>query len=128
MENQQKLSAGNSSLLVRLALLALVVPLVIWLDVLAMLWWGDGILSERAHEFHNRLPAAAQVFLWLGLPVIAIVLGVVSLARRQAAALSRTVIASSAPEPPIVGSPLARRIEHPVARVCIPRIPVTQST
>lgn len=94
MENQQKLSAGQGYLLVRLALLALVLPLIIWLDVLAMLWWESGILSEGAHEFHNRLPAAVQVFLWLGLPVIAVVLGLVSLVRRQAAALSRAVIAA----------------------------------
>lgn len=94
MENQQKLSDGQGRLLIRLALLALVLPLVIWVDVLAILWWGEGILNEEAHELHNRLPAAAQILLWLGLPVIAIVLGMVSLVRRQAAALCRVVIAT----------------------------------
>ncbi|UCD64971.1 MAG: hypothetical protein JSW34_05950 [Candidatus Zixiibacteriota bacterium] len=92
MLDQQKLSGRPMRFLPRLAVAALIPPFIVWIDVLAILYWGDGILAESVHEFHNSLPAAAQLFLWLGLPLIAIALGVISLLRGYSPVLSRWVI------------------------------------
>jgi len=94
MNIQQKHSDPLGRTLLRLALLVLVIPFVIWLDVVCLLYWGDGILSGEVHDFHNSLPAAAQVLLWLGLPLAASVLGGICLYRGYSPKVSRTVIAA----------------------------------
>ncbi len=82
-------------LLPRLALGALIIPIIIWLDVIALLWFDGGILPGSVHDFHNNLPAAGQLFLWLGLPVIAGILAGISLVKGIAPRLSRWIICAS---------------------------------
>ena len=94
MNIQQKHFDRVGQVLLRLALLVLVVPFVIWLDIMCLLYWGDGILTEQVHDFHNSLPAWVQVFIWLGLPVAAIILGSICLARGYSLKISRSVIAA----------------------------------
>ncbi|UCG60970.1 MAG: hypothetical protein JSV52_11650 [Candidatus Zixiibacteriota bacterium] len=93
MDNQQKKTGSWGQLLPRLAGLALLLPLIIWLDVLAILWRDQGFLGDGLHEFHNNLPAVFQWLLWLGLPLIAAALGTVSMKLRVMPKLSRWITA-----------------------------------
>ena len=58
MDIQQKKSGLLGPLLPRLAILALIPPLVIWLDVLAILWREEGFLGDGIHNFHKLTEAA----------------------------------------------------------------------
>ncbi|UCE25323.1 MAG: hypothetical protein JSU74_04570 [Candidatus Zixiibacteriota bacterium] len=95
MEYHKKHHHWGVSFLPRLALGALIIPFIIWLDVFAILWWGVGILPDNVHDFHNSLPASGQLFLWLGLPLIAAILGGVSLGKGIAPRFSRWIICAA---------------------------------
>jgi hypothetical protein len=92
MYYHKKHQSSGFGFLPRLAVLMLLIPVIIWLDVVAILWWERGILPDYVHDFHNRLPAAAQIFLWLGLPLVATVLGLVSLGKGIRPKLSRWIV------------------------------------
>jgi hypothetical protein len=95
MDYHKKHHGSGLGFLPWLAVLMFLVPVVIWLDVVAILWWERSILPDGVHDFHNRLPAAAQIFLWLGLPLMAAVLGLISLRAGIRPKLSRRIVSAS---------------------------------